>query len=184
MINYPNNIKKNINNKIIKYNNRGMMLETMLNNTNKYYLENNIAVVHKKPTPVKVLKQTNGKIVDGYFEMPSTTDYNGVYKGKYIDFEAKETILTTNFPLSNIKEHQIGHMYKVYKQQGICFIIVMFSKLNKIFLLFSKDLFEYLENNTKKSIPLNYFEEKGHLINIKLKPEIDYIEIIKKFGEM
>ena len=36
------------------YGNRGMVLESDINETNKYYLDNNIAVIYKKPTPVKI----------------------------------------------------------------------------------------------------------------------------------
>jgi len=42
-------------------------------------------------------------IKEAYFKQASTTDYNGVYKGRYIDFEAKETKLPSSFPLKNIK---------------------------------------------------------------------------------
>ena len=77
-----------------------MTLEAELNESNKYYLDNDIAVIYKKPTPVKVVKQVNEKIVNAYFEKPSTTDYNGLYNGKYVDFEAKETTKTA-FPLQN-----------------------------------------------------------------------------------
>ena len=44
------------------------------------------------------------------------TDYNGVYKGKYIDFEAKETQNPTSFPLKNFHQHQIRHMEEVLNQ--------------------------------------------------------------------
>ena len=57
MIKYPNNIIPK--HKYKTYANRGMTLESELNSTNTYYLENNIAVIYKKPTPVKVLKQIN-----------------------------------------------------------------------------------------------------------------------------
>ena len=49
-------------------------------------------------------------INEAYFRTPSTTDYNGVYNGYYIDFEAKETKNKTSFPLNNIHAHQVEHM--------------------------------------------------------------------------
>ena len=39
-----------------KFANRGMNLEEDINITNEYYLEKNIAVIHKKPTPIKINK--------------------------------------------------------------------------------------------------------------------------------
>ena len=47
---YPNNIKKNYK-KEINYKNRGMDLENLINEACKYYLEHNLAVIYKKPTP-------------------------------------------------------------------------------------------------------------------------------------
>lgn len=180
MIKYPNKLKTTHKTKV--YGNRGMTLESEINDSNKYYLENDIAVIYKKPTPVKVIKQINYKIVDGYFEKPSTTDYNGLYKGKYIDFEAKETKHNTSFPLDNIQTHQINHIKNIIKHNGICFLIVRFTKLNKTYLLFGKDFIEFIKNNTRKSIPLDYINEKGYLIKDKLAPRIDYLEIIDKYG--
>ena len=46
-----NGNKKNFNSKT-NYGNRGMILENDINETNNYYLINNIAVIYKKPTPV------------------------------------------------------------------------------------------------------------------------------------
>ncbi len=40
-------------------------------------------------------------IKEAFYEMPSTTDYNGIYKGKYIDFDAKE--VKTNWKLCTSK---------------------------------------------------------------------------------
>ena len=116
-MNYPNK-KKIINENYIYYGKRGMNLEDDINSSNKYYLDNDIAVIYKKPTPIKVVKvdynkRINTKITEAYYEIPSTTDYNGIYKGKYIDFEAKETKSKTSFSLNNIHKHQIDHLIKV-----------------------------------------------------------------------
>lgn len=54
-MNYPNN-KIKTNNSYIEYGNRGMTLESDINSSNKYYLENDIALIYKKPTPIKVVK--------------------------------------------------------------------------------------------------------------------------------
>lgn len=179
MIKYPNKLVKTA--KFNNYGNRGMTLEAELNDSNKYYLENDIAVIYKKPTPVKVVKQVNEKIVNAYFEKPSTTDYNGIYMGKYIDFEAKETT-KTSFPLANIHDHQIKHMERVVKHGGICFLIVRFVKINETYLLFAEDFISFINSSSRKSIPLEYFKEKGHLIKDKLMPKVDYIYVIDKYG--
>ena len=159
-----------------------MTLESEINDSNKYYLEKDIAVIYKKPTPIKVVKQVNEKIIDAYFEKPSTTDYNGLYKGKYIDFEAKETKNSTSFPIKNIHPHQIKHLENVIKHQGICFLIVRFVNINETYLLFGTDFIQFIKTQTRKSIPLSYFKEKGHLIKDKLMPRVDYIKIIDKYG--
>ena len=158
-----------------------MTLENELNDSNKYYLEEDIAVVYKKPTPVKVVKQVNAKVVNAYFEKPSTTDYNGLYKGKYIDFEAKETKKNL-FPLQNIHVHQIKHMENVLKHGGISFLIVRFTVINETYLLFGQDFIDFINTEKRKSVPLSYFKEKGYLIKDKLMPRVDYIEIIDKYG--
>ena len=159
-----------------------MTLESEINDSNKYYLEKDIAVIYKKPTPIKVVKQVNEKIIDAYFEKPSTTDYSGLYKGKYIDFEAKETKNNTSFPIKNIHPHQIKHLENVIKHQGICFLIVRFVNINETYLLFGTDFIQFIKTQTRKSIPLSYFKEKGHLIKDKLMPRVDYIKIIDKYG--
>lgn len=58
-------------------------------------------------------------INEAYFRTPSTTDYNGVYQGYYIDFEAKETKNKTSFPLNNIHDHQVEHM-KMHINKRYC----------------------------------------------------------------
>lgn len=179
MIKYPNKISKTSSFK--NYANRGMTLESEINDSNRYYLENDIAVVYKKPTPIKVVKQVNERIINAYFEKPSTTDYNGLYKGKYIDFEAKET-KGVSFPLKNIHPHQIRHLENIERHGGICFLIVRFVNVNETYLLFEKDFDYFVKNNTRKSIPIDYFKEKGYLIKDKLRPMVDYIEIIDKYG--
>lgn len=181
-MNYPNGLIKN-NNHNINYGNRGMNLEEDLNITNEYYRENNIAIIYKKPTPITINhvdypNRRDAVITNAKFKIPSTTDYNGIYKGKYIDFEAKETISTTSFPLANIHPHQIEHLRKIIEHGGIGFIIVNFSRLNKIYLLDAEDLFNFLDNNTRKSIPVEYFSQKGKEIKVTLRPRIDYLKYI------
>ena len=181
-MNYPTGVKKKmINNiKTREYKNLGMNLESDINNTNDFYVNKKIAYIYKKPTPIKLVKvdYKKSKIEEAYFEKPSTTDYNGIYKGKYIDFEAKETINQKGFPLINIHKHQIEHIRNINNEKGICFLIVRFTKLNKTYLLMAKDFLFFIDNNKKSTIPINYFEECGYLIKEKFYPRVDYLEII------
>ena len=162
-----------------------MTLESDLNSSNKYYLENDIAVIYKKPTPIRVVKvdynkRINTKIVEAYYEIPSTTDYNGVYKGKYIDFEAKETKSKTAFNLNNIHKHQILHLKRVFEHGGISFLIIRFTVLDETYLLKTDDFIEYINNNDRKSIPIDYIKEKGFIIKNGYNPLVDYLKIVDK----
>ena len=135
-INYPNKKKSAATIKINSNSKRGMSLEEDLNESNIYYLEHNIAVIHKKPTPIQVVHvdyplRSMAKNTEAYYKTPSTTDYNGIYNGYYIDFEAKETTSKTSFPLKNIHPHQVEHLKKIIEHGGIGFLIVLFKNLNQ-----------------------------------------------------
>ena len=179
MINYPNG-KSKYQKPLISASNRGMDFEDDINLTNQYYLDNGIAVVYKKPTPIKLVKMDyeKGKIVEAYFQQPSTTDYNGVYKGYYVDFEAKETNNLTSFPMSNIHEHQIKHLHSVIQQGGIAFILVYFKKRDEIYLLDGKIVYDLYMSKERKSIPYQTFKEKGHFIKQGYVNRVDYLSII------
>lgn len=159
-----------------------MTLEEDINQTNLYYNLHNIALVYKKPTPIRVVQveYPKNKIREAYFNEPSTLDYNGVYQGRYLEFDAKETQSKTSFPLSNIHKHQMEHIRKVLSYGGIAYLIVRFSVLEKTYLLLGCDLIQFIEQHDRKSIPLDYFEKYGYFIEMKYAPRLDYIKIIDK----
>lgn len=184
---YQNELYQLLHKKKTNYAGRGMGLEEDLNKSNEYYRQMEIAYIYKKPTPIKLVKVdypskqnhiTAVKIKEAYFESPSTTDYNGIYREKYIDFEAKETKLKTSFPLDNIHPHQLTHLKNITKCGGIGFLIVRFSTLEETYLLTAKDLFDYMETRKRKSIPYSYFLEKGYKIEESMFPRLDYLKII------
>ena len=161
--------------------NRGMSLEEDINLSNEYYRNNDIALIHKRPTPINIVKvdySHGARITDAYFEKQSTTDYNGVYKGKYIDFEAKNTKSQTAFPLSNIGEHQITHLKNVLKHGGIAFFIISFQMKDEIYLLDASFVIEFYEHGKRKSIPYDVFKKEGILIKQDYNPRLHYIEAV------
>ena len=178
---YPSGINKCFS-KEINYSNRGMNLEDDINKTNEYYLVNNIACIYKKPTPINIVKvdypnRQNAKIIEAYFKTPSTTDYNGLYKGKYIDFEAKETKNTTRFPLANIHAHQYLHLENIIKHGGIGFFIISFTKLNEVYIVDASIIIDYF-NKKEASIPYTIIKEKGHLVKYSYPLLLDYLKVV------
>ena len=168
------------NNKLINYGNRGMTLESDINITNEYYKDKKIALIYKKPIPIKVLKinQTKTRILDAFYEQKSTLDYSGIYKEKYIEFDAKETNSKTSFPFANIHKHQIEHMKNILYYKGITFLIVRFNYHNKTFILPGNLLIDFIKNTDRKSIPYSFFLEKCKEIPLNYAPRLDYLKII------
>lgn len=186
-LNYTKNKKKPSksagNSANFSFGNRGMNLEEDINLSNEYYKQKGLCLITKRPTPINVVKVDYSKgaiITNAYFEKQSTTDYNGVYKGRYIDFEAKSTLKTTSFPLSNISEHQIEHLKNVIKHGGIAFFIIEFAKLNQVFLLDAFYVIDFYENGKRKSIPYSQILSNGFKIKKGFAPRLNYLDVIDK----
>ena len=173
---YPAYIKKEYN-KYKNFANRGMNLEYLINQANEYYLDTDKAVIYKKPTPIGITKTnySNGTI-SGYFKEQSTLDYNGIYKGYYIDFDAKETQSKTSFPLSNIHKHQMLHIQRVLRHKGIAFLIIYIN--DEYYLLDGKKLINFVENETRKSIPYDFIKNNAIEIKLRVNPILDYLSAL------
>ncbi len=183
MINYPNGKKITKSNEQRVKTQRGMTLESDINLSNEYFIDTNRAIIYKKPTPIQVVhvdypRRTAAKIDEAYYKIPSTTDYNGIYRGKYIDFEAKETNSRTSFPFSSIHAHQITHLSRVLEHGAIAFIIIRFTIYDETFFIKAKDLIEFYHNEKRRSIPYIWFKENATLIPFSLTPPVNYIRVI------
>lgn len=188
-IKYPNPsvTNKRVTN-VIPNGNHGMLFEGAINTTNEYYRIHNKAIIYKKPTPIQVVKvdypsRSAAKIVEAYYKTPSTTDYNGIYKGKYIDYEAKETI-HNSFAFKHIFPHQIKHLVDVDKMGGIAFVIIYYKKANKVIIIDIKSFVELYndgyDNDKRKSLPLELALEIGMEVKLGYTPQIDYLDAIDK----
>ena len=196
MFNYPNGKKPSTqtpsatHSPNLKKSRLGIDFEGLINDSNQYYLNNNIAVIHKKPTPIQITKvdypsRKSAKITEAFYKIPSTTDYNGIYKGKHIDFEAKSCLGKT-FSLARIYDHQVNHLKLIREHGGISFLLIKFNDYDEVYLLESDKLVDYVEaskNGGRKSIPKEYFEEHGHFIKLGYNPIIDYLKVVDKLLE-
>ncbi|MCF0246276.1 MAG: Holliday junction resolvase RecU [Ileibacterium sp.] len=183
-IRYPNGIvRSKPPSRTDNHSRRGFRLEDDLNASNQYYKDLNIALIYKKPTPVQIVKvdypkRGRAKITEAYYRTPSTTDYNGIYKGRYIDFEAKETQHKTSFPKYLVQPHQIEHLKGVSRHGGIGFFIIRFTSMSKTYLVDSLEMIQKLEDPSAKSIPYSWFEEHSCLLQEGLYPRIQYLKAV------
>ena len=170
---------------------RGMTLEEEINESNKYYRSHDIAVIYKKPTPIQIVKvdypkRSKAVIREAYFRHASTTDYNGVYNGYYVDFEAKETKNKNIFPLKNFHQHQIDHLKMCQKQGGICFVIIKYVELKRYFVTPADEIFLHWDaqkNNGAKSIQLKDIVNSSIEVKSDYNPTLPYINAVQHLIE-
>jgi recombination protein U len=167
--------------------NRGMAFEMLLNLVNMMYANQKIALINKRPTPVKVLKSKGTKVLSGYYEAPSTVDYDGVYKGHAIAFEAK-SVGIDRFDLSNLHHHQLDYLEKVAKMGGISFLLIEFRNTKQIFFVSFPTIKHYVYQASKggrKSIPLADLEVYAYEVKRTKRSSLDYLEWVDKLiGEV
>lgn len=161
------------------YANRGAFLERIIDMANNKYRNAGVADIRKVPTPFKSLKTDKGKVT-GHFEKPTWVDYSGIYQGKAIIFDAKETG-KTNFPLDNISLHQYD-LLKSWSEKGArAFLLVYFSQHDKYFVLQFDDLklaWERAEIGGRKSIAYKEFLGWGYEVKSKDGYTLHYLEAV------
>lgn len=180
---YPNGAKSQKRVNVNNTSRRGMSLENDINQACEYYLVHELANIHKKPTPITIVNvdypsRNKAKITEAYFKVPSTTDYNGIYKGKYIDFEAKECRSATSFPFSSIHEHQVKHLRSVLKHGAIAFIIIRMVHYDLDYLIKADDFIQFYDQTSRRSLPYEWIVEHGVLIPSRLFAPCDFLRAI------
>ena len=176
------------NKKPMKFQSHGMLFENSLNISNEYYRNKGKAYIYKKPTPIQIVKvdypaRNKAKITEAYYRTPSTTDYNGIYRGKYIDYEAKETN-NLNFAFKHISSHQIEHLTNIAKLGGIGFVIIYYKKVNEIYLIdivVFNNLIKEVEIGGPKSISIATARNLGVFVKQGYTPPIDYLQSVDKY---
>lgn len=143
---------------------RGSTLEEFVNLTNEEYLKHGLAVVQKLPTAIKPIQIDQEKRVIrlAYFEQKSTVDYMGNIQGIPVCFDVKETG-KKSLPISNIHPHQVEFMDQFSRQNGLAFIIVQFTAVDRCFLLPFEEIKRYWDDamaGGRKSIPCKAMKDE------------------------
>lgn len=161
--------------------NKGVSLEHTINQSNEIYQQKSRALITKRPTPIQVLKSKGKHIISGLYVKKSTVDYEGIYNGYAVAFEAKSTMNLNSFPLKNIREHQVLYLEQAEKMGAVCFFLLEFRSLNTVYLLSFNFVNEYIKNayqGGRKSIPLDDCTLYGYKVHTQKEIPLDYLPYI------
>ena len=171
-----------------KHANRGQYLEDWIEQTNQVYNVKGLAIITKIPTPWKIQRNyspfTKQYQISGAFpEKKSTVDFGGTASNQSIWFDVKATTNKTSFPLVNIHKHQIDYLEKVAKQGGKAFILIHSRESKKTWILWIDQLFKFMTENKRKSIPFEWFETNCSEVKQGHGVMLDYLPIILRRNE-
>lgn len=159
-----------------------MAFEQMINYVNELYNTKGIALINKRPTPVKVLKSKGSKVLSGYFEEKSTVDYDGIYQGRSIVFEAK-SVGEKRFDLKNIHNHQLEYLQRAKNHGAMTFFLIEFRTYREVFFIplsFIEIYMRQAAQGGRKSIPYDDFLVYGFAVVRGRQVPLDYLSIIDK----
>lgn len=164
---------------------RGSGLEELINITNEKYREKKLALVQKIPTPITPIEfdKESRRISVAYFEKKSTVDYIGVVQGYSVCFDAKECDDANNtFALKNIHEHQFQFMKEFEEQNGIAFLVILYTRTSQFYYMrFSelKRFWERAEKGGRKSFRFDELDE-GFLFESPDGAIVPYLKLLQR----
>lgn len=141
--------------------NRGMKFEHQIEEQCGLYKQEGIAYIDKLPTDW-MIKRVGGKIVSGYPRAKSKLDFYGVLSnGMAIFIEAKST-KSSSLPLSNFKDHQFVYIEEISKYTPYVYVLIQMRKYDdRVFLVEGLKILEFKNNESRKSLPLDWLESNG-----------------------
>ena len=166
---------------------RGSTLEELVNRTNERYLEKNLALIQKIPTPITPVKmdKEHRQITLAYFDQRSTVDYIGAVQGIPVCFDAKECNVDT-FPLQNIHEHQVVFMEQFEQQGGVSFLLIYYSARNRLYYMRFEELKRFWNRSKeggRKSFRMEELE-KAFFMDMKDGFYIPYLDMMNRDLEL
>ncbi|MGM8212616.1 Holliday junction resolvase RecU [Virgibacillus sp. W0430] len=164
------------------YGKRGQAFENLLDYTNQIYKQKGIALINKRPTPMKIIGKTKGHQHICVFDKKSTVDYDGVYRGKAIVFEAK-SVKEKRFPLNNITDDQVKYLNQAEKQGAISFLIIDLRVIREVLIVPNGMLQKYVKDSKsggRKSIPLGDLEVYGYRVQSGSGVPLDYLSVVDR----
>ncbi len=163
---------------------RGSTLEELINRSNERYLEENLALIQKIPTPItpiNIEKETR-HITLAYFDQKSTVDYIGVVQGIPVCFDAKECAFDT-FALENIHPHQVAFMDSFEQQDGVAFFLIYYTSKNLFYYLPFRHLKKYwdrAQQGGRKSFRFDELDLSYVIDTTNSQVLIPYLDAIQK----
>jgi recombination protein U len=169
------------NGKILNKANLGRSFEELIEAANQYYFDQGEAAIIKVPTAITLLRRWDARqkrsVIDNAFPVKKgTVDFIGQWGKLPIAFEAKSTENKTSFPLKNIPDHQLAYLEAVDALGGAAWILIEFKTLGLYFRMSYARLRSFMSEQTRKSIPLDFFKEFTDPIHISNRGILDYLK--------
>lgn len=166
---------------------RGSTLEEFINHTNERYMELQLALIQKIPTPITPVKidQSNRHITLAYFDKISTVDYIGAAQGIPVCFDAKEC-KADSFPLQNVHEHQLQFMDRFEGQSGVSFLLIYFTGKEMLYYMRYEQIrrfWDRAQQGGRKSIRFDELDSDW-FFSLKNGYFVPYLDMIQKDLDM
>ncbi|MBP5185119.1 MAG: Holliday junction resolvase RecU [Lachnospiraceae bacterium] len=150
---------------------RGSVLEDIINITIEKLRQQGLALIQKIPTPITPIEidKASRHITLAYFDKKSTVDYIGVVQGVPVCFDAKECASDT-FALQNVHEHQVEFMRDFERQEGIAFLVIYFSHIDKYYYMWFSELdtfWKRQQEGGRKSFRRDELDERYYIGELK-----------------
>lgn len=161
------------------YKNKGMYIESLVEKTIDYINNKDIGLFEKRNIPINIYSVKGNKI-EAYLKEKSLVDFCGVFNGKHIEFETKQTDKDF-FKFNLFKKHQLNYLIKSNKHKSLSFLIIHFYVYDKTFAIEINQLKDIYNKFKSKPIPLTFFENNCYELILEFPGILTIIDFIKKY---